>query len=189
MVYFVGAGAGDPELLTIKGKRLIDQADVIIYAGSLVNPAVLQDVKPDCRIYDSAGMTLEEVLAVMEQAEQEGKATVRVHTGDPSLYGAIREQIDALDERGISHAVVPGVSSFLAAATALEKGVHPAGCDSDCDPHPDGRPDIGSGGRANRIPGQASGHDDSILVCGANRRTGAAAVHVISGRYAGCGCV
>ena len=121
MVYFVGAGAGDPELLTIKGKRLIDQADVIIYAGSLVNPAVLQDVKPDCRIYDSAGMTLEEVLAVMEQAEQEGKTTVRVHTGDTSLYGAIREQIDALDERGISHAVVPGVSSFLAAAAALEK--------------------------------------------------------------------
>lgn len=121
MVYFVGAGAGDPELLTIKGKRLIDQADVIIYAGSLVNPAVLQDVKPDCRIYDSAGMTLEEVLAVMEQAEQEGKATVRVHTGDPSLYGAIREQIDALDKRGISHEVVPGVSSFLAAAAALEK--------------------------------------------------------------------
>ncbi|MGN1224101.1 MAG: SAM-dependent methyltransferase, partial [Ruminococcus sp.] len=85
MIYFVGAGAGDPELLTIKGKRLIDNADVIIYAGSLVNPAVLQDRKPDSIVYDSAGMTLEEVLSVMQTAEQEGKTTVRVHTGDASI--------------------------------------------------------------------------------------------------------
>ncbi len=121
MVYFVGAGAGDPELLTIKGKRLIDSADVVIYAGSLVNPAVLDDVKPDCQIYDSAGMTLEEVLAVMQTAEQQGKTTVRVHTGDASIYGAIREQLDALDRLNIAHEVVPGVSSFLAAAAALQK--------------------------------------------------------------------
>lgn len=121
MVYFVGAGAGDPELLTIKGKRLIDQADTVIYAGSLVNPAVLADVKPSCRVYDSAGMTLEEVLAVMQETEQQGKTTVRVHTGDASIYGAIREQLDALDELGISHQVVPGVSSFLAAAAAMQK--------------------------------------------------------------------
>ncbi len=121
MVYFVGAGAGDPELLTIKGKRLIDKADVIIYAGSLVNPAIFAEVKPDCKLYDSAGMHLEEVLSVMEEAEQKGLTTVRVHTGDASIYGAIREQLDALDRLGISHQVVPGVSSFLAAAAALEK--------------------------------------------------------------------
>ncbi len=121
MVYFVGAGAGDPELLTIKGKRLIDHADVVIYAGSLVNPAILQDIKSDCDVYDSAGMTLEEVLAVMQAAEAQQKTTVRVHTGDASIYGAIREQLDALDCLGISHEVVPGVSSFLAAAAALQK--------------------------------------------------------------------
>lgn len=121
MVYFVGAGAGDPELLTIKGKRLIDNADVVIYAGSLVNPEVLKDVKKDCVIYDSAGMTLEEVLDVMKKAEKENKTTVRVHTGDASIYGAIREQLDELEKLGIKHEVVPGVSSFLAAAAAMQK--------------------------------------------------------------------
>ena len=121
MVYFVGAGAGDPELLTVKGKRLIDNADTIIYAGSLANPAVLADRKPNCQVYDSAGMTLEEVLAVMQETEAQGKTTVRVHTGDASIYGAIREQLDALDKLGISHTVVPGVSSFLAAAAAMQK--------------------------------------------------------------------
>lgn len=121
MVYFVGAGAGDPELLTIKGKKLIDSADVIIYAGSLVNPEIFQDVKSDCQMYDSAGMTLEEVLRVMQDSEQEHKLTVRVHTGDASIYGAIREQLDALDGLGISHEVIPGVSSFLAVSAALQK--------------------------------------------------------------------
>ena len=121
MVYFVGAGAGDPELLTVKGKRLIDNADTIIYAGSLVNPAVLVDRRPDCQVYDSAGMTLEEVLAVMQETEAQGKTTARAHTGDASIYGAIREQLDALDKLGIPHTVVPGVSSFLAAAAAMQK--------------------------------------------------------------------
>lgn len=121
MVYFVGAGAGDPELLTIKGKRLIDNADVIIYAGSLVNPNILKDVKRDCVICDSAKMTLEEVLDVMLEAEQGNKMTVRVHTGDASIYGAIREQLDGLDKLGIKHEVVPGVSSFLAAAASMQK--------------------------------------------------------------------
>ena len=107
--------------MTIKGKRLIDHADVLIYAGSLVNPEVLADRKPESVVYDSAGMTLEEVLAVMKQAEQAGKTTVRVHTGDASIYGAIREQLDALDRMGIAHEVVPGVSSFLAAAAALNE--------------------------------------------------------------------
>lgn len=121
MVYFVGAGAGDPELLTLKGKRLIDHADTLIYAGSLVNPEVLAGRKPSSKVYDSAGMTLEEVLAVMKETEQAGGTTVRVHTGDASIYGAIREQLDALDKQGIAHEVVPGVSSFLAAAAAMQK--------------------------------------------------------------------
>lgn len=121
MVYFVGAGAGDPELLTLKGKRLIDHADTLIYAGSLVNPEVLAGRKPSSKVYDSAGMTLEEVLAVMKETEQAGGTTVRVHTGDASIYGAIREQLDALDKLEIAHEVVPGVSSFLAAAAAMQK--------------------------------------------------------------------
>lgn len=121
MVSFIGAGPGDPELLTIKGKRLIDSADIIIYAGSLVNPKVLADAKKDARIFNSAGMTLEEVLDVMQKGEAAGKKVVRVHTGDPAIYGAHREQMDALDRMGISYEVIPGVSSFLATAAALKK--------------------------------------------------------------------
>ena len=121
MVSFIGAGPGDPELLTIKGKRLIDSADIIIYAGSLVNPKVLADAKKDARIFNSAGMTLEEVLDVMQKGEAAGKKVVRVHTGDPAIYGAHREQMDALDRMGITYEVSPGVSSFLATAAALKK--------------------------------------------------------------------
>lgn len=121
MIYFIGAGPGDPELLTIKGKRLIDEADIIIYAGSLVNPEVLKDAKKDAEIYNSASMHLEEVIAVMRQGEAMGKKVVRVHTGDPAIYGAHREQMDELDRLGIEYCVVPGVSSFLAAAAALKK--------------------------------------------------------------------
>ena len=119
MVHFVGAGSGAPDLITLRGMRLLGQADVIIYAGSLVNPELLSYKKEDAVVYNSATMTLEEVLAVMEQAEQEGKETLRLHTGDPCLYGAIREQMDALDERGIAYDDTPGVSSFQAAAAAL----------------------------------------------------------------------
>ena len=121
MVHFIGAGPGDPELLTVKGKRLIDEADVIIYAGSLVNPEVLGGAKEGALIYNSAVMNLEEVIAVMKEAEQQGKQVVRVHTGDPAIYGAHREQMDELDRLGIAYDVVPGVSSFLAAAAALKK--------------------------------------------------------------------
>lgn len=121
MVSFIGAGPGDPELLTIKGKRLIDSADIIIYAGSLVNPKVLADAKKDARIFNSASMTLEEVLDVMQKGEAAGKKVVRVHTGDPAIYGAHREQMDALDRMGITYEVIPGVSSFLATAAALKK--------------------------------------------------------------------
>lgn len=119
MVHFVGAGSGAPDLITLRGMRLLGQADVIIYAGSLVNPELLSYKKEDAVVYNSATMTLEEVLAVMEQAEQEGKETLRLHTGDPCLYGAIREQMDALDARGIAYDDTPGVSSFQAAAAAL----------------------------------------------------------------------
>lgn len=121
MVHFIGAGPGDPELLTIKGKRLIDSADVIIYAGSLVNEKVLADRKAGAQVYNSAYMTLPEVVGVMKEAEAKGQSVARVHTGDPSIYGAIREQMDALDELGISYEVIPGVSSFLAAAASMKK--------------------------------------------------------------------
>ena len=99
MVHFVGAGCGAPDLITVRGQRLLREADVIIYAGSLVNPALLKEAKTGCEIHDSAKMTLEEVFSVVQAAEAAGKSTVRLHTGDPSLYGAIREQIDLLEER------------------------------------------------------------------------------------------
>lgn len=120
MIHFVGAGPGAPDLITLRGAELLKQADVCIYAGSLVNPVLLGLCREDCAIYNSAEMTLEEVLAVMEQAEAKGKQTVRLHTGDPCLYGAIREQMDALDSKGISYAITPGVSSFCGAAAAAE---------------------------------------------------------------------
>ena len=121
MIHFIGAGPGDPELLTIKGKRLIDRADVIIYAGSLVNKAVLADRKPEAEVYNSAYMTLEEVTEVMKKADEKGQDVARVHTGDPSIYGAIREQMDILEALKIDYEVIPGVSSFLAAAASMKK--------------------------------------------------------------------
>ena len=120
MVHFVGAGCGAPDLITLRGRRLLEEADVIVYAGSLVNPALLGFAKKDCRIYNSAQMTLEEVIAVMEEAESRQQMTVRLHTGDPSLYGAIREQIDRLKEQKIAYDVTPGGSCFCGAAAALD---------------------------------------------------------------------
>ncbi|MCD7865790.1 MAG: precorrin-4 C(11)-methyltransferase [Clostridiales bacterium] len=119
MIYFVGAGSGAPDLITVRGQRLLRTADVIIYAGSLVNPALLEERKSDSRVYNSAKMTLEEVLAVMKQADREDKMIVRLHTGDPCIYGAVREQMDALDEMEIAYESCPGVSSFCGAAAAL----------------------------------------------------------------------
>lgn len=119
MVHFVGAGPGAPDLITLRGAELLKTADVIIYAGSLVNPALLGLAKTGCTIYNSAEMTLEQVLSAVQQAEASGKTTVRLHTGDPCLYGAIREQMDALDTLGISYDDTPGVSSFCGAAAAL----------------------------------------------------------------------
>ena len=119
MVHFVGAGPGAPDLITRRGAALLQEADCIIYAGSLVNPALLGLAKPGCAIYNSAEMTLEQVLDVMRTMEADGKITVRLHTGDPCLYGAIREQMDALDADGIPYDDTPGVSSFCGAAAAL----------------------------------------------------------------------
>ena len=118
-VYFVGAGPGDPDLITVKGQKLLSEADVVIYAGSLVNPAILAITPPGCEIHNSASMTLDEVIGVMKAAVSQGKKVIRLHTGDPSIYGAIQEQIDLLNKLEISWQVVPGVSSFLAAAAAL----------------------------------------------------------------------
>lgn len=120
MVHFVGAGSGAADLITVRGSRLLGEADVIIYAGSLVNPELLQYKKESCAVYDSAKMTLEEVLAVIDQAEAAGKTTVRLHTGDPCVYGAIREQMDVLEEKGIAYDYCPGVSAFCGAASALK---------------------------------------------------------------------
>ncbi|MCI5648847.1 MAG: precorrin-4 C(11)-methyltransferase [Fusicatenibacter sp.] len=119
MVHFIGAGPGAPDLITVRGQRLLMEADVIIYAGSLVNPQLLEMKKEGCTVYNSAVMTLEQVLEVMKEAESKGLTTVRLHTGDPCLYGAIREQMDALDELGIVYDDCPGVSSFSGAAAAL----------------------------------------------------------------------
>ena len=119
MVYFVGAGTGAVDLITVRGMRLLEKADVIIYAGSLVNPELLQYANKDCEIHDSAKLTLEEVLIVMQKAEVEGKITVRLHTGEPSIYGAVREQMDELDRLGISYESCPGVSACFGAAASL----------------------------------------------------------------------
>ena len=161
MVHFVGAGPGDPELITVKGKRLLEEADVIIYAGSLVNPQLLSLAKPGAEIHNSAPMTLEEVLAVMEQAEAEGKTTVRLHTGDPSVYGAHREQMDALDERGIGYDVTPGGQFLSGRRGVFEEGIHPSGCEPDGDSHPEGGADCRPGEGRFEKPGGAQGdHGD-----------------------------
>ena len=121
-VYFIGAGPGDPELITVKGRRLISEADVVIYAGSLVNPDILQCAKKDAAIYNSATMNLDEVLKVTIDAVNEGKTVARVHTGDPAIYGAIQEQMDGLRAADFDDfEVIPGVSSFLATAAALKQ--------------------------------------------------------------------
>lgn len=120
MIYIVGAGPGAEDLITIRGVELLKKADTIIYAGSLVNPGLLKYAKDACSIHDSAKMTLEEVISVMEKDDGPNKIIVRLHTGDPSIYGAIREQMDILDSKGMEYEYVPGVSSFIGAASALK---------------------------------------------------------------------
>lgn len=120
MVHFVGAGSGAKDLITVRGAKLLSEADVIIYAGSLINPELLEYAKPDAQMHNSAKMTLELVIQVMRQAEEKNLTTVRLHTGDSSIYGAVREQFEALDALGIPYEVCPGVSSFCGAAAALK---------------------------------------------------------------------
>lgn len=120
MIYIVGAGPGAEDLITIRGVELFKKADTIIYAGSLVNPGLLKYAKETCSIHDSAKMTLEEVISVMEEDDGPDKIIVRLHTGDPCIYGAIREQMDVLDSKGMQYEYVPGVSSFIGAASALK---------------------------------------------------------------------
>ncbi len=119
MVFFVGAGTGAADLITVRGMRLLQQADVIIYTGSLVNPKLLEYAKTKCKIYNSAKLTLDEVIEIIKQAEEEKKMTVRLHTGDPSIYGAVREQMDELDRLGIEYESCPGVSACFGAAASL----------------------------------------------------------------------
>ena len=119
MIYFIGAGPGAVDLITVRGQKLLEAADVVIYAGSLVNPRLLENCREGVQIFNSAEMTLEEVLSVMKDSEGSGKMTVRLHTGDPCLYGAVREQMDELDKLGIKYESVPGVSSFCGAAASL----------------------------------------------------------------------
>ena len=120
MVHFVGAGSGAVDLITIRGAKLLGEADVVIYAGSLVNPDLLHYCKEGCEIHDSAKMTLEQVIAVIKEAEAAQKTTVRLHTGDSSIFGAVREQFDELITLGIEYDVCPGVSSFCGAASSLK---------------------------------------------------------------------
>ena len=120
MVHIVGAGCGAPDLITVRGANLISKADVIIYAGSLVNPELLDYANENCKIYNSAKMDLDEVIEVIKDASEKGLNIVRLHTGDPCLYGAIREQMDKLDELAIAYDNTPGVSSFCGAAAALQ---------------------------------------------------------------------
>ncbi len=120
-MYFIGAGPGDPELLTLKGKKALGDADVVVYAGSLVNPQVLDYAKEDVELYDSAGMAFEEIVDVLVESSKSGKTVVRLHSGDPSIYGAIAEQIETLKENGVTYKIVPGVSSLFAAAASMGK--------------------------------------------------------------------
>ncbi|MBU5299205.1 precorrin-4 C(11)-methyltransferase [Clostridium sporogenes] len=120
-VYFIGAGPGDPDLITVKGRDILSKADVVIYAGSLVSKEHLDYCKEGVEVYNSASMTLKEVIKVIEKAHNENKSIVRLHTGDPSIYGAIKEQMDELDKLNICYEVVPGVSSFAAAAASIKK--------------------------------------------------------------------
>ena len=140
LVEFVGAGPGAEDLITLRGLRALEQADLVVYAGSLVNPGHLKRCKPDCECRDSAAMNLGEQVAAMSEAALAGKRVVRLHTGDPAMYGAINEQIHALAEKGIASRIVPGVSSVFGAAAAL-------GCELTC-------PDVSQSVVLTRTPGR-----------------------------------
>ncbi len=147
MVYIVGAGPGAEDLITVRGARLLKEADVVIYAGSLVNPGLLKETKSGCRIYNSAVMTLEEVVETVKNAEKNGLMTVRLHTGDPCLYGAVREQMDAFESLGIPYEVCPGGILILRSSGSSENGIHPSWDHTEYSDHQDGWKDAGSGER------------------------------------------
>ena len=151
MVHFVGAGPGAPDLITVRGKQYLEEADVVIYAGSLVNPQLLEYTKDICTIHNSAKMTLEEVIHVIEKAEAEGKITVRLHTGDPCIYGAIREQMDILDEKNIAYDYCPGCQCILWCGKRPESGIYTSGYFPECDHHKNGRKDTGAGKREHSV--------------------------------------
>ena len=162
MVHFVGAGSGAADLITVRGAKLLGEADVVIYAGSLVNPALLDYTKEGCEIHDSAKLTLEEVIALIEKAEAEGKTTVRLHTGDSSIYGAVREQFDELEKRDIVYDVCPGVSAFCGAASALRAEYTPARCEPDRHHHlRPGRTPVPERG-VHPLAGGPSGHHGAV---------------------------
>ncbi len=119
-VHFIGAGPGDPELLTIKAKNIIERADVIIYADSLINPEVCAFARKGAEIYRSASLTLGEITEIIQRAVKQGKVVARLQSGDPGIYGAIQEQMAALDDKGIDYEIIPGVSSLFAAAASLK---------------------------------------------------------------------
>ena len=120
-VYFIGAGPGDPQLLTLKAAKIIKKADILIYAGSLINKDIIKFAKKEAQLYDSSGMSLEEILRVIKKAKPTGKIVARIHSGDPSVYGAIQEQMDWCEVEEIDYCVIPGVSSFQAAAASLKQ--------------------------------------------------------------------
>lgn len=146
-VYFIGAGPGDPELITVKGQRLVKEADIIIYAGSLVPKQVIDCHKEGAEIYNSASMTLEEVVSVMKEGIFSGKKVARVHTGDPAIFGAHREQMDLLDEYGIDYEVIPGVSSFLGFGGSDQKRIYLTQYFTNCYLYQIGGKNSGSGKR------------------------------------------
>ena len=147
MVHFVGAGPGAPDLITQRGAALLQTADCIIYAGSLVNPALLGLAKADCTIYNSAKMTLEDVISVMRENEKNNKTTVRLHTGDPCLYGAIREQMDRLDAESLPYDDTPGVLQLLRRGGSFKRRIYVAVCQSNGYHHAHGRPHARAGKR------------------------------------------
>lgn len=163
MITFVGAGPGAEDLITVRGQNLLREADIVVYAGSLVNPGLLSLCREDCEIYNSAKMTLEEVLDVMSAGEKSGKKVVRLHTGDPCLYGAIREQMDELEKMGIPYEVCPGVSSFCGAGGGAGSGVYAARSFPVCGDHQNGRAHACPGERIHQKLCRPSGDNGDLL--------------------------
>ena len=196
MVHFVGAGPGAPDLITVRGKELLEQADIIIYAGSLVNPELLSYAGSSCKIYDSSRMTLEEVIDVIckAHAQTEEPDIVRLHTGDPSIYGAIREQMDRLDELEIAYDDCPGVSSFCGTAAALQMeyaaGIYIARCITKCNYNQNGRQNPCPCKRRYRFFCAASGYYGSFPEFrNGGTGTGGTSKRRIFSRYAGRSCI